>query len=80
MHGSGASSAGGEEATSPCTLVTCPDAVVIAITQGLGFSWKRKKGALDAVPSVKVNHDGVSPPGPSYLRRAEEAHSQGKMA
>lgn len=65
-------------ALAPSSLA--PDAAVIAITQGLGFSWKRKKGALDAVPSVKVNHDGVSPPGPSYLRRAEEAHSQGKMA
>ncbi len=53
---------------------------------GTGFSWKKKKGALDVVPSAKLNHDGVSlaaspsPPGLSYLRQAEEAHSQEKMA
>ena len=52
---------------------------------GSGFKRKEEKGALDVAPSVKVNHDGVSltaspPPGLSYLRQAEEAHSQWKMA
>lgn len=51
---------------------------------GAGFTWKKEKGALDVVPSVKINHGGVSlaapPPGPGYLRQTEETHSRGKMA
>lgn len=51
---------------------------------GTGFTCKKKKGALDVVPSAKVNHDSVSlaasAPELSYLKQAEEAHSQEKMA
>lgn len=59
------------------------------------ISGEKKNGAVYVVQAAEVNHDGArppsrppttttthpqSPPGVSYLRRGEEAHSQEKMA
>lgn len=81
----------GDDKTLRLGLITTINAAVICITRRLGFHQKKKKkGALDVVPSAKVTHDGLSLsrslssclslPSLGYLRHGEEAHSQEKMA
>lgn len=74
----------GDEKTMSLRHVTALSTACYYNHTGTGFTYKKKKGALDVVPSAKVNHDSVSlaasAPGLSYLKQAEEAHSQEKMA